>query len=442
MTPSSVPIAVIGGRGPHGLALHLWMKDRGLEGSYALVDPAGGWLPTYAPHGPMGTVTHLRSPRELDFALGDPARAMTAWRDEIDRVPLANVYSLEDAEDRAFNELEARPSVRARRRDFWRYANDIAVRSGADAHVVRASVLRLEPRGGAWRLHLDRDEPLDARAVVLATGLAPHRYLPEPWKAWWRHLPAGSAVHALGFRADRYRVANREVAVLGSSNLAAWETAIACAEAGARVTLLCRKPNPVERQLPVPAWWLRRDGVRAFAERPSKERLRALRRTPIPRSAVPGCAARAQDRDVRVRFHARVRYATGLWGGVQLQYLLPGGREVAERYDLVIAATGATARIRELPLLQEAARAVRAPVVVGGPARHAPILDDVGRWKNLPPLYPMGSHAFARVGYAAHTLASASVVLPLTMPSILADAHLAGAHRADIDLGDAARAAA
>ncbi len=429
MSRHTVPIAVIGGRGPHGLALHLWMKDRGLEGAYALVDPAACWLPTYAPDGPMGTVRQLRSPRELDFALGDPTRAMTAWRDERGHAPLADVYGLDDAEDRSFNELEATPTVRAARLDFWRYANDIAVRSGADAHVTHAAVRRLEPRGDGWRLHLDRGGPLDARAVVLATGLAPHRYLPESWNAWWRHLPAGNAVHALGFRPDPDRLARREVAVLGSSNLAAWETAIACAEAGARVTLLCRKPSPVERQLPIPAWWLRRDGVGAFAARPAKERLRILRRTPIPRSAVPGSTARAHDLGVRVRFHARVRYATGLWGGVQVQYLLPGGHEVAERYDLVVAATGATARIRELPFLREAARAARAPVVVGGPARHAPILDARGRWKNLPALYPMGSHAFARVGYAAHTLASASVALPLTMPSILADAGLDHASR-------------
>ena len=76
-----VPITVIGGRGPHGLALHLWMRDRGLEGSYALVDPAPAWLPLYADGGLARFTDHLRSPRELDFALGDPARAMGAWTD-------------------------------------------------------------------------------------------------------------------------------------------------------------------------------------------------------------------------------------------------------------------------------------------------------------------------------------------------------------------------
>ena len=424
MTRTSVPIAVVGGRGPHGLALHLLMKDRGLEGAYALVDPADDWLPTYAPGGPMRTVEKLRSPREFDFSLGDPTRAMTVWRDADGGTPLANVYGLDDAEDRAFDERDAGPEVRACRHAFWRYAADTARRSGADAHVHRAGVVRLEPVCDGWRLHLDRGAPIDARVLVLATGLVPHRYLPEPWRAWWRHLPSERAVHALGFRPDRERLARRSVAVLGSSNLAAWETAIACAEVGARVTLLCRKPNPVERQLPFPARWFRPEGVNAFAARTPKERLRILRRTPVPRSAVPGCAERARAAGVQVHVHARVRYATPLWGGVQLQYQLPGDREVAERFDLVVAATGATARIRDLSFVQDAARAACAPVVVGGPARHAPVLDDAGRWKNLPPLYPMGSHAFARIGFAAHTLASSSVALPLTMPAILADAGL------------------
>ncbi len=422
MTRTSVPIAVVGGRGPHGLALHLWMKDRGLEGAYALIDPASEWLPTFGPDGPMPTVERLRSPRELDFALGDPARSMTAWRDADDRAPLANVYGLDDAERRAFNERDAGPEVRAKRLDFWRYANATAQRSGGEDHACRGRASRLEPRGDGWRIHVQERAPIDARVVVLATGLATHRYLPEPWRAWWRHLPSDAAFHALAFRPEAERIARRRVAVLGSSNQAAWETAIACAEAGARVTLFCRKPNPVERQLPFDPRWIRPEGVRTFAARPAKERLRILRRTPVPRSAVPGCAERARGLGVRVLYHARVRYATPLWGGVQLQVRLPGDREVAEPFDLVVAATGATARIRDLPFLEEAARSVRAPVIVGGPARHAPVLDDRGRWKNLPPLYPMGSHAFARFGFAAHTLASASVALPLTMPSILADA--------------------
>lgn len=48
----SVPLTVVGGRGPHGLALHLWLQDRGVTG-YRLVDAADDWLPLYGPSGPM-----------------------------------------------------------------------------------------------------------------------------------------------------------------------------------------------------------------------------------------------------------------------------------------------------------------------------------------------------------------------------------------------------
>jgi hypothetical protein len=41
---------------------------------YRLVDAADDWLPLYGPNGPMQAVGELRSPRELDFSLGRPAR--------------------------------------------------------------------------------------------------------------------------------------------------------------------------------------------------------------------------------------------------------------------------------------------------------------------------------------------------------------------------------
>jgi hypothetical protein len=134
-------------------------------------------------------------------------------------------------------------------------------------------------------------------------------------------------------------------------------------------------------------------------------------------------AARAAALGVRALHYARVQYATELWGGVQLQYKTTEGMH-AERFDLVLAATGVSPRLKELPLIAEAARVRKAPVVVSGPARGRPILDEAGRWKNLPPLYPVGAHALTRAGFAANTLASATVYLPLTMPHILGDAGL------------------
>lgn len=138
-----VPLTVVGGRGPHGLALHLWLQDRGLDG-YCLVDAADDWLPLYGPDGPMQAAGELRSPRELDFSLGCEGRAMTRSIDEDGSSPLANVYSLKDAACETFN-LSTTPAHRAPRLTFWRYANLIARRSGADAHVLKGEVVRLEP---------------------------------------------------------------------------------------------------------------------------------------------------------------------------------------------------------------------------------------------------------------------------------------------------------
>ena len=101
-TLPDIPFTVIRGRGPHGLALHLWMRDRGLSG-YRLVDAADDWLPLYGPSRPMQATGHLRSPRELDFTLGHPERSMAAFVDEDGSRPLGNVYSLGDAASETFN---------------------------------------------------------------------------------------------------------------------------------------------------------------------------------------------------------------------------------------------------------------------------------------------------------------------------------------------------
>lgn len=424
---SDVPLTVIGGRGPHGLALHLWLQDRGVKG-YRLVDAAPDWLPLYGPDGPMQAVGYLRSPLELDFSLGVPERGMGAFRDEDGGFPLRDVYRLEDAASEAFN-LSAAPEHRAPRLAFWRYANCVARRSGADAHAVQAQVVRLEPLPGrlegSWRVHLADGRHFETAAVVLATGLGPHLRVPQPWRPWWERLPEASRVHALRLR-YRGDLSGKRVTVVGSSNLSTWEAAIRAAEAGAKVTLLSRALTPIEWQLPFAPHWFRADFMAQFAALPSEKRLRVLRKTHVPNTSLPGMAARAHALGVRVRFYARAQYAAPLWGGVQLQYRTPEG-DHAEYTDLLVAATGVSPRLRELPLVAEAAREHRAPVVVGGPVKHRPILDDTGRWKNLPPLYPMGAHAVMRGGLGVNTLASATVYLPLTLPHILKAAGLEGA---------------
>ncbi len=423
-----VPITVIGGRGPHGLALHLWMRDRGLEGTYALVDPSPAWLPLYGDDGPARFTTWLRSPRELDFALGDPARAMTAWRDADGRRPLADVYALAEAADPHANAAIG-PERRVCRRAFVRYAHDLARRSGADAHVLADRVAALTPAAAGWRVELESGDSFATRVVLLATGMAPHLRVPLPWEPWWRQLPPGSAELALRADARAERLRGRRLAVLGSSNVATWEAATCAARLGAEVTLLCRRGASIERQLPFDVAWFDQRTIHQFSLLDPRERLRRLKKTHVPKSTPPGSSAAAEAAGVRIVFDARVRTATELWGGVQVQWRDAGG-ERAERFDLVWASTGGDPRPRDLPFLREAVGQGRGPVVVGGPARNLPVTDACGRWQQLPPLYPLGHLAFPRAGFAATTLASAGRYLPLLLPSVLADAGIDPGRRA------------
>jgi cation diffusion facilitator CzcD-associated flavoprotein CzcO len=367
----------------------------------------------------MQAVTHLRSPKELDFSLGRCGRSLARYA-EGGAYPLANVYSLEQAQDRRFNESTT-PAQRADRRAFWRYANALAKASGADRYVLEAKVEALTPARCGWQLRLSSGDSYTSAVVILATGLMNHLYLPQPWLVWWRQLPADRRHHALSLNYEAHDFAGKRVAVLGSSNIATWEAALHLAGKGATVTLLSRYANPVEWQLPFAADWFRAEFMKSFMKLPSKVRLRMLKKTHVPATALPGMAAAARAAGVRTLHHARVHYATSLWGGVQLHYKTAAGEQVAQ-FDHVVAATGVAPRIKALPFLQEAAQQAKAPVVVSGPARYRPTLDDAGRWKNLPPLYPMGAFALTRAGLAAGTLASAVVYLPLCMPDILRDA--------------------
>jgi hypothetical protein len=398
------------------------MQERGLTG-YKLVDAAPHWLPLYGPDGPMKAVGYLRSPKELDFSLGNDSRAMSHFTDEDGSRPLANVYSLNDADDDTFNESTTEAN-RTPRLAFWKYANCIAKTSGADEHVVQANVDRLEPHGNCWNVHLSNGQAFTTRAIVLATGLRPHLRIPRPWQSWWQHLPKEQAQHALACNYKAEEFANKKVAVLGSSNIATWEAAIKLAQVGANVTLLSRALNPIEWQLPFHPQWFKENFMKAFIAKDAKERLRILRKTHVPASALPGMEKKARDLGATIHHYARVLYGTPFWNGIQLLYRLQNG-EKTEQFDAVVAATGVSPKLRDLPMLSQAAQERKAPVVVGGPIRNRPILDDNGRWKNLPPIYPMGSHALMRAGLAANTLASAVVYLPLTMPHILEDAGLA-----------------
>ena len=416
-----VAVTVIGGRGPHGLAFHLLMQDFGLN-NYRLVDPANDWLNLYGPQGPMQAVSHLRSPKELDFSLGKSERSMGAFQTDDGSYPLSQVYSLEDAKNDVFNETTSE-AQRAPRDAFYHYANCLAKKSNADSQVTNARVTKLEHCNNVWHVHLDNNEVFTSSVVLLATGLMPHLYIPQVWRAWWNQLPVDRVHHAFKLNCQDSFKAKR-VAVIGSSNTTTWEVAIKLANLGADVKLLCRYINPIEQQLPFAAHWFDANFMRIFAQLSWKERRKRLKKPRIPASSLPGTATRAKEAGVDIHYYARVQYAAELWGGVQLAYKTISGIKI-EQFDHIVAATGSSPRPKELSFLADAARKHKAPVIVDGMGRYNPILDDAGRWKNLPPIYPLGAHALTRAGHAANTLASATTYLPLLMPNILKDAGLA-----------------
>ncbi|MEM7736023.1 MAG: NAD(P)-binding domain-containing protein [Deinococcota bacterium] len=433
-------LCVIGGRGPHGLAAHLYLQDRGFT-DYCLLDPASSWLPLYSPDG-IASVKHLRSPRELDFSLGDSRRSMANFVAEDGKRPLANVYSLQDVQQKNPRE-DHQPRQHAERSTFWQYANSLAEQSKAADYLIPEAAEQLEHDGSHWHIKTSSGGRIRARAIILATGLLPHTQAPRSWW-WWQHLPAERKALALQPSVKNTAlddVAGKRVVVVGSSNLSAWETATHAAHRGAHVTLLARAQQPTVQTLPFESHWFTDAFIREFSQLPQSKRLRQLNHY-RPTSIMPVTLQDACDAGVDVHLGARVRSAVTDGRGVQLLYAWSGCQldattstpelcvtqqkaragEHSIYADVIVAATGSALRLKELPLVQDAARTHRGPVLTQGPHKHLPILAQtpLGTWKNLPSFFPMGAYARGLAGLGVNSLASATVYLPLVLEQLLA----------------------
>jgi hypothetical protein len=192
--------------------------------------------------------------------------------------------------------------------------------------------------------------------------------------------------------------------------------------------------------LPFAAHWFTELFIREFCELPQPQRLRHLNRY-RPTSIMPVTLQDVCNVGVDVRLGARVRSAVTDGRGVQLLYAWSGCQldlanstpehcitqqraragEHSIYADVIVAATGAPLRLKELPLVQGAARTHRAPVLTQGAHKHLPILAQtpLGAWKNLPSFFPMGAYARGLAGLGANSLASATVYLPLVLEQLL-----------------------
>jgi hypothetical protein len=106
----------------------------------------------------------------------------------------------------------------------------------AAPNVDKRQVTLVKPDSGGFRLVLEDGEEMTTRRVVVAAGIAPFAWRPEPF---W-NIPSALASHTSQHR-DLTRFRGKQVVVIGAGQ-SALETAALLHEAGAEVELLVRGP--------------------------------------------------------------------------------------------------------------------------------------------------------------------------------------------------------
>jgi Pyridine nucleotide-disulphide oxidoreductase len=238
-------------------------------------------------------------------------------------------------------------------------------------HFQKAFVSELEPRcvrwigrhpSGGFLLHLDDDERLTAKRVVLAVGITHFHYLPPVLAS----LPPTHVSHSYEHR-DVGRFRNRHVTIVGGG-ASALDLAALLHEAGADVQLVVRQPRlnwciPPEVDRP---WWKRvqhpegRLGIGwklrlletpgFFAHLPAATRHRIVRTWLGPtggwstREMVEGRLAVLLGCDLE---------SAGMDQGRATLRVANGEKSIELRTDHVIAATGYRVDMRRLRMLDD-----------------------------------------------------------------------------------------
>jgi cation diffusion facilitator CzcD-associated flavoprotein CzcO len=199
-------IAVIGA-GPHGLATAAHLRGAGMD-----VRVFGEVMGFWRRNMPVGMV--LRSERPGSH-IPDPNHALTLERFE---AKLGRVFPPRMALD-----------------DFVAYGTWF--QQQAVPEVDSRKVRQVESLGTSFRMTLDDGELVDAKRVVMATGLEAFSSRPSAFD----RIPLEIAMHSSQVR-DPAVFAGRSVVVIGAGQ-SALETAALLHEAGADVEVLARRPE-------------------------------------------------------------------------------------------------------------------------------------------------------------------------------------------------------
>jgi len=198
-------VAIIGA-GPHGLATAAHLRGAGMD-----VRVFGEVMGFWRRNMPAGMV--LRSERPGSH-LPDPHHALTLERFE---AKLGRVFPPRMALD-----------------DFVAYGTWFQQEAVPD--VDSRKVRQVEARSGSFRITLDDGDLVDAKRVVMATGLEAFASRPPAFD----RVPSEFAMHSSQVR-DPAAFAGNSVVVIGAGQ-SALETAALLHEAGADVEVLARRP--------------------------------------------------------------------------------------------------------------------------------------------------------------------------------------------------------
>ena len=205
MTPSSADVVVVGA-GPYGLAAAAHLRAVGTD---LLV--YGRPMDYWERNMPAGML--LRSPWRASSISGPGGR-----------------WSLSEYERHLGHPL-SRPVPRE---DFVAYGHWFQQQAVPDLRRQRVDAVRAHDHG--FTVELDDGTSIDARRVVLASGLGTFAWRPAPFD----QLPAAVVSHTSD-HSDFSALEGRRVLVVGGGQSAV-ESAALAAEAGADVTLLSRAP--------------------------------------------------------------------------------------------------------------------------------------------------------------------------------------------------------
>ncbi|MFF5921668.1 FAD-dependent oxidoreductase [Streptomyces flavochromogenes] len=396
-----LPVVVVGA-GPFGLATAAWLTATG-----ASPRVFGEPMETWRTHMPDGMF--LKSvPAASSISAPEDGHRFADFRAALGRRPVGDTYPIPVDE-------------------FIAYGHWFQERLVPD--VERTAVRDVRRADGGFGVTLDSGEEIEARAVVVATGLVAYAFRPAGLAPL---VAAGRASHSCD-HPDLAGFAGRRVAVVGAGQ-SALESAALLHEAGARPVVIARtgsllfgdppptdrpsaRPGPTRLRKPGsalgPGWSLFAvsRGPAAYRHLPLPVRTRLLR-------TVLGPSGAWWLRD-RVNGHVPVlcgrrlvaaRLQDGADGAVRLEMEDTAGRKDVLDTDHVLAATGYRVDVGRIPVLDPALRtAVR--TWPGGP----PVLS-AGCESSVPGLYFTGLAAAPTFGpllrfvhgttFAAHRVAA------------------------------------